>query len=148
MIHQPVAILFRQIDDFRDELEPVDHAAGRDAALARQRPPARDDRHLEPESTRLRDPLGQVAHPAQLTGQADLPDSDGATRRWGAQVGARDRDIPEWRIAVIPDAPSEFAHQFMYPAADLRWVTRSVGCRLSIARVFSPVSQGPAGSDP
>ena len=30
-------------------------------------------------------------------------------------VGARDRDIPEWRIAVIQDAPSEFAHQFMYP---------------------------------
>jgi hypothetical protein len=30
-------------------------------------------------------------------------------------VGARDRNIPEWRIAVIQDAPSEFAHQFMYP---------------------------------
>jgi putative CocE/NonD family hydrolase len=25
------------------------------------------------------------------------------------------RDIPEWKIAVIQDAPSEFAHQFMYP---------------------------------
>ena len=25
------------------------------------------------------------------------------------------RVIPEWRIAVIQDAPSEFAHQFMYP---------------------------------
>ena len=78
-----------------------------------------------------------------------LTDLDGAApATWVRSVGARDRDIPEWRIAVIPDAPSEFAHQFMYPAADLRWVTRSVGCRLSIARVFSPVSQGPAGSDP
>jgi uncharacterized protein len=34
-------------------------------------------------------------------------------------VGARDRDIPEWRIAVIQDAPSEFAHQFMYPGGGL-----------------------------
>ena len=25
------------------------------------------------------------------------------------------RDVPEWKIAVIQDAPSEFAHQFMYP---------------------------------
>jgi uncharacterized protein len=25
------------------------------------------------------------------------------------------REIPEWKIAVIQDAPSEFAHQFMYP---------------------------------
>jgi uncharacterized protein len=25
------------------------------------------------------------------------------------------REIPEWKVAVIQDAPSEFAHQFMYP---------------------------------
>jgi len=30
-------------------------------------------------------------------------------------VGARRRNIPEWKIAVIQDAPSEFAQQFMYP---------------------------------
>ena len=45
----------------------------------------------------------------------------GVLATWGAsylgfaQWELAARVIPEWRIAVIQDAPSEFAHQFMYP---------------------------------
>ena len=45
----------------------------------------------------------------------------GVLATWGAsylgfvQWELAARDIPEWKIAVIQDAPSEFADQFMYP---------------------------------
>jgi putative CocE/NonD family hydrolase len=45
----------------------------------------------------------------------------GVLATWGAsylgfaQWELASRDIPEWKVAVIQDAPSEFAHQFMYP---------------------------------
>ena len=45
----------------------------------------------------------------------------GTLATWGAsylgfaQWELAGRDIPEWKIAVIQDAPSEFAQQFMYP---------------------------------
>lgn len=45
----------------------------------------------------------------------------GVLATWGAsylgfvQWELSARDIPEWKIAVIQDAPSEFADQFMYP---------------------------------
>jgi uncharacterized protein len=45
----------------------------------------------------------------------------GVLATWGAsflgfvQWELAARDIPEWKIAVIQDAPSEFAHLFMYP---------------------------------
>ena len=59
-----------------------------------KRPSAGDDRHLEAEPRRLGDALRQVAHPAQLAGEADLPDGHGAPRRRHAEVGAGhgDRD--------------------------------------------------------
>jgi len=45
--------------------------------------------------------------------QVLLIDLDGAApATW---ISLSDRDIPKWRIAVIQDAPSEFAHQLMYP---------------------------------
>ena len=34
---------------------------------------------------------------------------------WVSPRELASRDIPEWKVAVIQDAPSEFAHQFMYP---------------------------------
>ncbi|MFG1708047.1 CocE/NonD family hydrolase [Nonomuraea sp. M3C6] len=45
----------------------------------------------------------------------------GELATWGAsylgctQWELAARDVPEWKIAVIQDAPSEFAHGFMYP---------------------------------
>jgi uncharacterized protein len=45
----------------------------------------------------------------------------GVLATWGAsylgfaQWELASRDIPEWKVAVIQDAPSEFAQQFMYP---------------------------------
>jgi predicted acyl esterase len=45
----------------------------------------------------------------------------GVLATWGAsylgfaQWELAARDVPEWKIAVIQDAPSEFADQFMYP---------------------------------
>ena len=45
----------------------------------------------------------------------------GVLATWGAsylgfaQWELASRDIPEWKVAVIQYAPSEFAHQFMYP---------------------------------
>jgi hypothetical protein len=39
----------------------------------------------------------------------------GASHLCFAQWELAARDLPEWKIAVIQDAPSEFAHQFMYP---------------------------------
>jgi putative CocE/NonD family hydrolase len=62
------------------------------------------------------------------------------------------RDIPEWKIAVIQDAPSEFAHQFMYPGGGfalgnaLGWVQivdRMFRARGGTARQFLGVFTGP-----
>ena len=39
----------------------------------------------------------------------------GASYLGFAQWELAARDIPEWKVAVIQDAPSEFADQFMYP---------------------------------
>ena len=75
-----------------DHPEAVDHPPARDAALAGERATARDDGDLEAQPGRLGDPLGQVADPAQLAGEADLPDGDGTARRRHAEVGAGDRD--------------------------------------------------------
>jgi putative CocE/NonD family hydrolase len=62
------------------------------------------------------------------------------------------RDIPEWKIAVIQDAPSEFAHQFMYPGGGfalgnaLGWVQivdRMFRAGGGMARQFLGVFTGP-----
>jgi uncharacterized protein len=69
----------------------------------------------------------------------------GASYLGFAQWELAARDIPEWKIAVIQDAPSEFAHQFMYPGVDSPWATRSVGCRSSIG-CFRPTVEPPVSS--
>ena len=62
------------------------------------------------------------------------------------------RDIPEWKIAVIQDAPSEFADQFMYPGGGfalgnaLGWVQivdRMFRTGGGMARQFLGVFTGP-----
>ena len=62
------------------------------------------------------------------------------------------RDIPEWKIAVIQDAPSEFAHLFMYPGGGfalgnaLAWVQivdRMFRANGGTARQFLGVFTGP-----
>ena len=62
------------------------------------------------------------------------------------------RDIPEWKIAVIQDAPSEFAYQFMYPGGGfalgdaLGWVQvvdRMFRADGGMARQFLGVFTGP-----
>lgn len=68
---------------------------------------------------------GFVIDPADgdgtLSWLRDQPWFGGSLATWGAsylgyaQWELAARDIPEWKIAVIQDAPSEFAHQFMYP---------------------------------
>jgi predicted acyl esterase len=68
---------------------------------------------------------GFTIHPADADGTLswlrDQPWFGGELATWGAsylgfaQWELAAREIPEWRIAVIQDAPSEFAHQFMYP---------------------------------
>jgi predicted acyl esterase len=73
--------------------------------------------------------------------------------RCARPVGARHRDIPEWKIAVIQDAPSEFAHQFMYPGGGfalgnaLGWVQivdRMFRASGGTARQFLGVFTGPS----
>jgi uncharacterized protein len=68
---------------------------------------------------------GFAIHPADADGMLswlrEQPWFGGVLATWGAsylgfaQWELAARDIPEWKIAVIQDAPSEFAHQFMYP---------------------------------
>jgi uncharacterized protein len=84
----------------------------------------------------------------------------GVLATWGAsylgfaQWELAARDIPEWRIAVIQDAPSEFAHQFMYPGGGfalgnaLAWVQivdRMFRADGGTARQFLGVFTGPRG---
>jgi uncharacterized protein len=59
------------------------------------------------------------------------------------------RDIPEWKIAVIQDAPSEFANQFMYPGGGFalgRWAgyRSSIGC--FVLMVERPISSSGCSS--
>jgi uncharacterized protein len=68
---------------------------------------------------------GFTIHPADADGTLawlrEQPWFGGVLATWGAsymgfaQWELAARDTPEWKIAVIQDAPSEFAHQFMYP---------------------------------
>ncbi|HEY6685293.1 MAG TPA: CocE/NonD family hydrolase [Propionibacteriaceae bacterium] len=68
---------------------------------------------------------GFTIHPADADGTLswlrEQPWFGGVLATWGAsylgfaQWELAARDIPEWKIAVIQDAPSEFAHLFMYP---------------------------------
>jgi uncharacterized protein len=68
---------------------------------------------------------GFTIHPADADGTLswlrEQPWFGGVLATWGAsylgyaQWELAARDIPEWKLAVIQDAPSEFAHQFMYP---------------------------------
>jgi putative CocE/NonD family hydrolase len=83
----------------------------------------------------------------------------GVLATWGAsylgfaQWELAARDIPEWKIAVIQDAPSEFAHQFMYPGGGfalgnaLGWVQivdRMFRASGGTARQFLGVFTGPS----
>ena len=82
----------------------------------------------------------------------------GVLATWGAsylgyvQWELAARDIPEWKIAVIQDTPSEFAHQFMYPGGGfalgnaLGWVQivdRMFRADGGMARQFLGVFTGP-----
>jgi putative CocE/NonD family hydrolase len=76
----------------------------------------------------------------------------GASYLGFAQWELAARDIPEWKIAVIQDAPSEFAHQFMYPGGGfalgnaLGWVQivdRMFRSKGGMARQFLGVFTGP-----
>ena len=69
----------------------------------------------------------------------------GASYLGFAQWELAARDISEWKVAVIQDAPSEFADQFMYPGGGFALATRSVGCRSSIA-CFVPAAERPISS--
>jgi uncharacterized protein len=92
---------------------------------------------------------------AWLRGQAWF---GGVLATWGAsylgfaQWELAARDIPEWKVAVIQDAPSEFAHLFMYPGGEfalgnaLGWVQivdRMFRADYRTARQFLGVFTGP-----
>jgi uncharacterized protein len=89
----------------------------------------------------------------------DQPWFGGVLATWGAsylgfaQWELAARVIPEWKIAVIQDAPSEFAHQFMYPGGGfalgnaLGWVQivdRMFRANGGTARQFLGVFTGPS----
>jgi predicted acyl esterase len=105
---------------------------------------------------------GFTIHPADGDGMLpwlrEQPWFGGVLATWGAsylgvvQWELAARDIPEWRIAVIQDAPSEFAHQFMYPGGGfalgnaLGWVQivdRMFRANGGTARQFLGVFTGP-----
>jgi putative CocE/NonD family hydrolase len=105
---------------------------------------------------------GFTIHPADADGTLwwlrEQPWFGGLLATWGAsylgfaQWELAARDIPEWRIAVIQDAPSEFAHQFMYPGGGfalgnaLGWVQivdRMFRANGGTARQFLGVFTGP-----
>ena len=83
----------------------------------------------------------------------------GVLASWGAsylgfaQWELAARVVPEWRIAVIQDAPSEFAHQFMYPGRGfalgnaLGWVQSSTVCSVPMVEWLASSSAcSPAAS--
>jgi uncharacterized protein len=105
---------------------------------------------------------GFTIHPADADGTLswlrEQPWFGGVLATWGAsylgfaQWELAARVIPEWKIAVIQDAPSEFAHQFMYPGGGfalgnaLGWVQivdRMFRAHGGIARQFLGVFTGP-----
>jgi uncharacterized protein len=105
---------------------------------------------------------GFTIHPADADGTLSwLPEQPwfggvlatcGASYLGFAQWELAARDIPEWKIAVIQDAPSEFAHQFMYPGGGfalgnaLGWVQivdRMFRADGGMARQFLGVFTGP-----
>jgi putative CocE/NonD family hydrolase len=73
---------------------------------------------------------GFTMHPADADGMLswlrEQPWFGGVLATWGAsylgfaQWELAAREIPEWKLAVIQAAPSEFAHQFMYPRRRIR----------------------------
>src|SRR5215218_2599360 len=76
----------------------------------------------------------------------------GASYLGFAQWELAARDIPEWKVAVIQDAASEFAHQFMYPGGAfalgnaLAWVQivdRMLRAQGGTARQFLGIFTGP-----
>jgi uncharacterized protein len=108
---------------------------------------------------------GLTIHPADADGTLlwlrEQPWFGGVLATWGgsylgfAQSELAARVIPEWKIAIIQDAPSEFAHQFMYPGGGfalgnaLGWVQivdRMFRAHSGMARQFLGVFTGP-GSD-
>jgi len=78
---------------------------------------------------------GFAIHPADADGTLawlrEQPWSGRTLATWGAsylgyvQWELAARDIREWTIAVIQDAPSEFASQFMYPRGGFALGTRA-----------------------
>ena len=105
---------------------------------------------------------GFTIHPADADGTLwwlrEQPWFGGVLATWGAsylgfaQWELAALDIPEWKIAVIQDAPSEFAHQFMYPGGGfalgnaLGWVQivdRMFRANGGTARQFLGVFTGP-----
>jgi uncharacterized protein len=105
---------------------------------------------------------GFTIHPADadgmLTWLRKQPWFGGVVATWGAsylgfaQWELAAREIPEWKIAVIQDAPSEFAHLFMYPGGGfalgnaLGWVQivdRMFRAKGGTARHFLGVFTGP-----
>ena len=88
---------------------------------------------------------GFTIHPADADGMLlwlrEQPWFGGVMATWGAsylgfaQWELAARDIPEWKIAVIQDAPSEFAHQFMYPGGAFA-LGNALGCVQIVDRMF------------
>jgi predicted acyl esterase len=98
---------------------------------------------------------GFTIHPADADGTLSWlpvqPWFGGVLATWGAsylgfvQWELAARDIPEWKIAVIQDAPSSSPISSCIQAADFALATRSVGCRSSIA-CFVPAVERPISS--
>jgi putative CocE/NonD family hydrolase len=105
---------------------------------------------------------GFTIHPADADGTLmwlrKQPWFGGVLATWGAsylgfaQWELAARNIPEWKVAVIQDAPSEFAHLFMYPGGGfalgnaLAWVQivdRMFRAKGGTARQFLGVFTGP-----
>jgi uncharacterized protein len=105
---------------------------------------------------------GFTIHPADgdgtLSWLREQPWFGGVLATWGAsylgfaQWELAARVIPEWKIAVIQDAPSEFAHPFIYPGGGfalgnaLAWVQivdRMFRAYGGMARQFIGVFTGP-----
>ena len=95
---------------------------------------------------------GFTIHPADADGTLswlrEQPWFGGVLATWGGQLRGfaqwelAARDIPEWKIAVIQDAPSGSPISSCIQAADSRWAMRWAGCRSSIA-CFGPWWDGP-----
>ena len=69
----------------------------------------------------------------------------GASYLGFAQWELAAREIPEWKIAVIQDTPSEFAHQFMYPGGGFA-LGNALGWVQIVDRMFRPAVEWPTSS--